>query len=142
MLQFALFFLISLSALKEDNASAAELPKSTEDGLSRMEQLLGRYDPKDSRQFRIALDQQIKNQPEPDKPALLHVVKGVTIVGTPFRSGDSIAFDIVEDSRRQIYELGEGGKREFDPEATALLDHSLCPPHRRGGAVECRCDGY
>jgi hypothetical protein len=78
-----------------------------------MEKLLGRYDLKDPRQFRILLDKQIKNQPQADKPALLHVVKGVTIVGTPFRIGDSIAFDMVEDSGRQIYELGESDQRKL-----------------------------
>jgi hypothetical protein len=96
--------------MKEDKALPSQPPESVEDAMSLMEKLLGRYDPEDPRQFRIPLDKQIKNQPEADKPALLHVVKGVTIVGTPFRIGDSIAFDMVEDFRREIYELGDADK--------------------------------
>jgi hypothetical protein len=67
--------------MKEDKALPSQPPKSVEDAMSRMEKLLGRYDSKDPCQFRILLDKQIKNQPEADRPALLHVVKGITIMG-------------------------------------------------------------
>lgn len=78
-------------------------PQTVQDAISHLERVFGSYEPKDARQFRMTTDGEVKNQPEPTKPPVLVVSHSEAVVGTPYRVGDAVSFDLVELVRREIY---------------------------------------
>lgn len=102
-----LLYLPSLSA-----AAADPSPTSIDDGVARLQNLLGAFEAKDARQFRMTIDNEFKNQPEEDKPPVLIISKGEIVIGTPYRVGDAVAFDVIESIKRVVYELSDGDQRK------------------------------
>ena len=102
---------LATSALAEDGPSTA--PRSSEEAFARLGTILGSFKPKDSRQFRMHIDSEEKDQPELDKPPVLIVSKGDIIFGNPYRLGGAVAFDVVESIKRVVYELGPDNQRKI-----------------------------
>jgi hypothetical protein len=73
--------------------------------------LLGRYNPGNAKQFRIVIDKEFRNKPVENEPLVLIVSRGEVLIGTPFRLGNAIAFDLVETIRRTFYELDDKDRR-------------------------------
>ncbi len=101
--------LYSLPAFASDNATA---PKTLDEGIARLEKLLGSFKPKDARQFRMKVDDESELRSDPKKPAVLVVSRGVRIFGTPYRIGNAASFDVIESISKIVYRLGKDDKKE------------------------------
>lgn len=99
----------------------AEAPKTIEEGLSRLEELLGCYTEQDNRQWRFVYDDEVETTPEPGKPIVI-VRKGIMTYGVPVRSGDMITFDVILSLQRSIYDGSKGGRRTLSRE---IQNHSV-----------------
>jgi hypothetical protein len=102
-----------LAASSQVLASNDALPKDIDEGVARLEKLVGKFVPTDARQFRIKIASELKNQPEANKSPALIVSNGEVIFGTPYRIGGAVAFDMIESIKRTIYELGENGQKKI-----------------------------
>jgi len=90
-----------------------QTPKNIDEGIAKLEKLLGEFKPKDARQFRMTIESERENRPEEDKPTVLIVSKGEVVIGNPYRTGGAVSFDMLESIKRTIYELGDGDKRKI-----------------------------
>lgn len=107
------FAVACLLSLLSPSATAADpSPRTVDEGVARLQKLLGTFKAKDARQFRMTIDNEFKNQPEEDKPPVLIISNGEVVIGTPYRVGDAVAFDVVESIKRTVYELRDGDQRE------------------------------
>lgn len=88
-------------------------PKTIDEGLSRLESVLGRYNPDEQKEWRIPTDFEIKQRPNPEDPEILIAFNGLRVVGKPFRGPDSICFDEVWQWRRLVYDFGVNGEKKL-----------------------------
>ena len=116
----------SLQASETDGA-AIDAPKSLEEGMARLETLLGRYTDQDNRQWRFVLDDEVRTVPEPEKPIVV-VMKGTQTYGVPVQSGNLIAFDFLLTTQRTIFNEGEEGKRTL---SRKIQNHQTLRYHLR-----------
>lgn len=92
-------------------AHAKHAPKTIDEGMVRLEKILGRNDPDDQLEWRLPTDYNFKMKPKPSEPEVLLTSKGIKVVGRPFREQESVSFDDVEQWERQVYDLAEDGKK-------------------------------
>jgi hypothetical protein len=90
---------------------ADEPPQDIDEGIRRLEEILGQFASKDARQFRIKIDSESEGRPKEDEPAVLTVSQGELILGNPYRVGGAAAFDMVESIRRVVSQ-GKGDERK------------------------------
>src|SRR5262249_29982202 len=76
-------------------------PKTLNEGLARLEKVLGRQSEKDFRQWRFVIDDETRLTPDPGKSVVI-VAKGVMTYGVPVPSGGIITFDQILSTRRSI----------------------------------------
>jgi hypothetical protein len=96
------------AAVADDRA--ADAPKALDEGLARLEKLLGRQSEKDFRQWRFVIDDETRLTPDPGKSVVI-VAKGVMTYGVPVRSGGIITFDEILSTHRSLFHVGDGEKR-------------------------------
>lgn len=108
---FAIVFVVMQGAISADRSLAAEAPESVAQAIERLEAVLGRFDAKDARQFRVKFDREETQKPEEDQLAVLDKTNGLTIYGTPFQMADSASFDMVQQHNRTVYRLETNGDR-------------------------------
>src|SRR3954464_4439731 len=88
---------------------AGDEPRTIEEGAVRLEALLGRFDPDNNRQVRFEVGEEIRTRPTTEQSEILIVSRGLETYGNPYRLGESLAFDQVEQIRRTVYDLdGQG----------------------------------
>lgn len=92
-------------------------PKSLQEGLTRVESVLGKYSAVDQQEWSLPINVETKQRPDPMQPEILLKVKGHAIVGLPMLESDSIVFDLLSDWKRQVYDLNPNG-------TTSKLTHS------------------
>lgn len=97
----------SLAGAQTAHNSEVGATMGFEEGVTRLERPLGSYDPKDAKQYRMQIDTQIENRPEPDKPPVHVTSIGELIIGNIYRSGETVSFDMIESIKRTVYELDE-----------------------------------
>ena len=121
-------------AAADDKKAEPAAPATLDEGMDRLEKLLGKFDPKNDHHFRFTVDSEDKQQPDPNKPPVLIVTKGTLEYGTPFRLAGAIAFDYIEEVDRSVYDLGEGGKRTLTRNTQRYrTDRVVLRPEETGG---------
>jgi hypothetical protein len=101
------YFIGNIFAAPEGSGDA---PRTIEEGLKRLETVLGTFQSKDQKQFRMEIKNERENTPEPTKPPVLVDSKGNLIIGVPYRVGGAVAFDLIEIVQRKIYKKSEQKK--------------------------------
>lgn len=96
-----------------ERIATGESPKTLEEGLARMEQVLGRYLPDDQLEWRVPTVFEHKTRPNPSEPDILLVFDGLKVVGHPFREPEAFSFDEVWQWQRQVFDLTEDGKKKL-----------------------------
>jgi hypothetical protein len=99
---------------------SVEVPKTIDEGMSRLEKLMGRYTEQHNVQWRFVYDDEIPLTPESGK-RLVIVRKGIETYGVPVRSGDLITFDVILSLKRKIYDLPPSGERTL---SRVIQNHS------------------
>lgn len=105
---------LGISVLAEAQTAHNSVDGATmgfEEGVTRLERLLGSYDAMDAKQFRMPIDTEIENRPEPDKPPVHIISKGELIIGNINRSGETVSFDMIESIKRTVYELQDNEQK-------------------------------
>ena len=87
-------------------------PATIEEAMTRLENVLGKYEPKANKQFRFALDSSEETKPAAGEPSVFVVSKGAVLFGVPFRVGNAVAFDIVETTKRKVYDKPDESTRK------------------------------
>jgi hypothetical protein len=81
---------------------------TSEQALARLESLLGKYEARDARQFRMAFKTRTTSQPDPRKAAVDVESQGERIFGTPYQTGNStVCFDLVELANLTVSRAGD-----------------------------------
>jgi hypothetical protein len=96
------------AAMADDRV--AVVPKTLDEGMVRLEKLLGRQSDKDLRQYQFDIKDGVRITPQPGKP-IDQVTEGIVTYGVPVRSGGIITFDQIVNTNRKIYDIGQGGKQ-------------------------------
>lgn len=102
------FCLLIVALLATDAGYAGEnvdSPKNVAEAIKRLTDVFGKHDPKNSRQFRVALEKDETQQPEENQPKVRDKTSGLTIYGTPYQLGEAACFDIVQNHRRTVFRL-------------------------------------
>jgi hypothetical protein len=96
----------TLAADKPESASKTIVaPKSIDQGFAMAEKLLGKHSEKTAHEWRFPIESDTPLG-EINGQQVIHVkLAGVMTFGTPYRYGDSIAFDLVSAFERTRFEL-------------------------------------
>ena len=89
---------------KPKGEPAIESPKKLSEGLTQLERLLGKFDSANQRDFTSVTRDEEKMQPGKDK-SIVRAARGVSTLGTPYRLGEALAFDMVELWESDIFDL-------------------------------------
>ena len=88
-------------------------PGTVEEGLERLEQLLGEFDPNHAK---LWWRRSCRAKPTPssaEKPELLHIMEDTTTLSAPYRYGEQLAFDRIHRRRAWNYDIDATGRREL-----------------------------
>jgi hypothetical protein len=88
--------LVCISCISRQVTAQDGPPKSIEDGVARLEALLGKFDKTGARQFHIAIDTERQGRSAGNQTGVTPTRKGWVIIGNPYRFGDGVCFDVVE----------------------------------------------
>lgn len=88
-------------------------PKSIEEGLARLEQILGRYQSDNQAEWRIPTEFEFRHRPDPKDNEVLVRFKGVKTIGNPCRSGQSLCFDETMQWQRSVYDVDSEGRESL-----------------------------
>lgn len=105
------WFGLAMVIADEVKESNTEAPTTLDEGLARVEQVLGRHNPDDQLETRVPTDFEHKSRPNPAEPEVLMVFKGLKVVSHPFREPESFSFDEVWQWQRQVFDLADDGKQ-------------------------------
>lgn len=103
--------LFALLIFQPIGQAADKAPQTLEEGMQRMEKILGTYDEDDQHEWRVPMSFETKQRPDPAKPEILIVFQGLKVVGQPFRQPGAISFDETWQWKRQVFDLGAGDSR-------------------------------
>ena len=87
------WFGLGTIAAGEEKAGSTDSPTTLEEGLARVEKVLGRHNPDDQLEWRVPTDFEHKTRPNSTEPEILMVFKGLKVVSHPFREPESFSFD-------------------------------------------------
>ena len=105
------WFGLGTIAAGEEKAGSTDSPTTLEEGLARVEKVLGRHNPDDQLEWRVPTDFEHKTRPNSTEPEILMVFKGLKVVSHPFREPESFSFDEIWQWERQVFDLAEDGKK-------------------------------
>ena len=104
---FVVLALTSVAIADEPKTDHAQdtAPKTLEQGLQHVRTVLGSYDA--SQQIEWVRDgkQELSVRPDPDKPPVLIVLDGPTVIGHPMPMPESIAFDVTSIMAREVFDV-------------------------------------
>lgn len=98
-------------AAKGSNGKNDSVPKTLEEGLIRLQQILGSYDADNQLEWNFASTVEYRNKPTPTGAQVLMVIKSSMTVGHPFEQSHMLGFDEVSQWRRQVFDVDETGKQ-------------------------------
>lgn len=107
-------------------------PKSIEEGLARMEQILGRYQSDNQAEWRIPTEFEFRHRPDPKDNEVLVRFKGIKTIGNPYRSGQSLCFDETMQWQRSVYDVDSEGRESLSKTQTSHYNLRYALTQRSG----------
>jgi hypothetical protein len=95
------------------------VPKSIEEGLARMERMLGRYQSDNQVEWRIPSEFEFRHQPDPNDKEVLIRFKGMKTIGSPYLSGQSLCFDETMQWQRSVFDDDADGREALTKTQTS-----------------------
>lgn len=104
---------IAIGYIKSIGDCRAGDPVSLDDGLDRLEQTLGKYDPVNQVEWRVKHDEELVFRNEPKKAAVLTEWHGVYTISSPFKTNNKISFDHCMQWKRIVFDVGDTGEKQM-----------------------------
>jgi hypothetical protein len=98
-------------ASEVDSKKVVIPPKTIEEGFSRLENLLGKHSDALKHEWQFPQETDTTIGENASRPTVHVALRGVITLGTPYRFGDALAYDMISAFDRTHFELDAAGKR-------------------------------